>query len=249
MTQPSVHELMNSPPATAPPSAVAVAGAGIRAFTPTQVAIATFLGSPLVGGITIAINARRAGRPMALPIVAGVLTTAALLAIGSRLPTHYATGVALAGVFAMRGYAMAEQRKLGATLPASWLATIGLGLAGLVLVIGAVFGVVMSQMPSRLAFGKGEVLYAHGATVQQAQAVGDELVAEGYFGDHEATVQIERDGDKLAVSFVLREGAWDEDGIGALFHSLLEDLEGKLGGQTVEIRLCNDELETERTIQ
>lgn len=233
-----------------PPVATVISGAGIRAFTPGQVAFATFLGSPLAGGIAMAINKHRAGQPYALPIVAGIAMTAVLIAVGLALPGNVGNFLPIVGVFAMLSYARGEAPKLGATVPASSWGAFGLGIAGLALAGAAIVGVVLMQEAPSVSFGHDqEVRYAGGATEAEAKALGDELVATGWFSGHAATVQIEHGAKgKLEVSFVLQDGAWDRKDIYDAFVMMKGVLEDKLA-TPIALRLCDDELEMHRVIE
>jgi hypothetical protein len=237
-------------PPVAPPVATVVSGGGIRAFTPAQIAFATFLGSPLAGGVAMAINARRTGRPIAAPMAVGVGLTVVLVAVAMALPGVLGNAVPIAGVMAMLGYAKTERDKQGATVPGSSWGAFGLGIAGLAVAGAAIVGVVLAQQVPHVEFGQGqEVRYTGGATESEAYEVGEELVKLGWFtGQHEATVQIAHAGATLEVSFVLRDGAWDDAQSYHAFQLLRPILANELGKQ-VSVRLCDDELEMHRVIE
>src|SRR5690349_2588639 len=68
-------------PAPAPPPSY-------RLYDRYAVALATFLGTPAAGGVLLAMNYRRLGRPerALLSVVLAILATALLIAVGLVLP-------------------------------------------------------------------------------------------------------------------------------------------------------------------
>ena len=123
-----------------------------RVFTPPQVALAAFVGTPVAGGILLAVNARRARRGWrALAwLVAGVAIEAAVIALAIALDGNALPAVALAlpfrfepldfvmplaGVVATGLVAHVQQRGLGASERASTLAAAGIGLVFLALAV------------------------------------------------------------------------------------------------------------------
>src|SRR5437763_278868 len=76
------------PPASALPAAPASAPP-YRLYDRQSVALATFLGTPIAGGVLLASNYRRLGRsqPALLSLLLAVLGTALLVAIGMMLPS------------------------------------------------------------------------------------------------------------------------------------------------------------------
>jgi hypothetical protein len=96
----------------APIPAPAAVGVRVRLYSPTQVGVASLLGSAVAGGILIGLNERALGNPSPFlkPLfVSGGIVLAVLL-IGQLLPESFPTFVfGLAQFFAMKAYVDATQ--------------------------------------------------------------------------------------------------------------------------------------------
>lgn len=137
----------------APPQAAApgVHVAGAPVYTPNQIALATFIGSPVAGTVLLALNERRLGRDaLFLPtLLVGFLASIALVGIGAVLPDGVPTmPFALLGIFGMRGAAHLRQQALvadyvarGGRKGSSWTA-FGVGLLGMVVVLAVILAAV-----------------------------------------------------------------------------------------------------------
>jgi hypothetical protein len=235
-------------PAAPPPAAVVVNDDTPRLFTPGQVAVATLLGSALGGGIVMAINARRTGRPFLIPLAAGLGLTLAQIALASMLPAMIGPGILFGGVFSMRAYAQQEAAKGGPTRRGSWAPPIAVGVAVASLWLGAAFVVGYFDHPQQMDFGAGQhVVYTKGVTDTDARKLGDTLKELGLFdGSHPVEIGLARDGDTWAISFVLQDGKWDDPQAHAFFASLRDELERRLGWARLEVRLCDDQLKPQR---
>lgn len=125
--------------------------AGAPVYTPNQIALATFVGSPFAGTVLLALNERRLGRArLALPtLLVGFFASAALVGIGAVLPDGVPTmPFALVGIFGMRGVAHLRQQALvaehlarGGRKGSGWTA-FGIGVLGMIAVLAVVLGVV-----------------------------------------------------------------------------------------------------------
>ncbi len=145
----------------APPSATTDIdpGTGDPLFTDSQVALATFFGSPIAGFIVLAINERRMGRgdQIAKMIGLGVVASAFVIGLALVLPSEMPGFIVTLGyVFGMREGARRWQgeeimaRLSNGTPKGSYWAMVGIGLAcviPLALVFAAIFFVDPSLMP------------------------------------------------------------------------------------------------------
>jgi nicotinamide riboside transporter PnuC len=123
-----------------------------RLFSVGQIAVATFLGSPLPGILLIAKNCSSKGRQSEARSTAlwAIGFTVAVIVLAFILPDSVpASGLAIGytmGVFQWakqkQGKEIEEHIANGGSL-ASWWTTIGIGLAGLVVVGALIFGVVL----------------------------------------------------------------------------------------------------------
>jgi hypothetical protein len=147
---------MSGPPIGpyAPPQttyAASQAPTGAPLYTPNQIALATFLGSPLAGTVLFAMNERRLGRDSAvLPVVLlGALGTALLFGVSAVLPESMPTmPLGIASVFGIRAIAQARQHAViaehlaaGRRKGSGWIA-LGVGLAGMVVCLAVILAAV-----------------------------------------------------------------------------------------------------------
>lgn len=101
--------------------------------------------------------------------------------------------------------------------------------------------VPMKDMGTTLAFKGGEVRFRAPVTEEQARAVGDSLVKQGFFDDGQASVQLLSEDGGLAVQFVVNDGVWDKADMVDAF----AEVGGVLGkdalkGAKVRVDLCDD---------
>ena len=238
------------------PTATAL-GKGPKLFSPQQIAIATFLGSPLAGGILLAISHRRAktGRGYQA-ILIGAATTAVtgvlLVALGL---DHGALFLPCAGVLGMQALMRAQMPRIVAATaetwqPAPWGPAIGAGLGGLAIILG--LGWVALARPPAVDFGHHQtVQYEHGATAADARAVGAFMQSAGLFSElgRPMTLRVERIGGRVVVSFAMQDGAWDHRDTIATFENVRTALEGQFVGEHVAIHLCDVTMDNQRTIE
>jgi hypothetical protein len=243
------------------PEARAVSPVGAKIFTPDQVGLATFLGGPLGGGALLALSHRRAGTGRALmPLVVGVALTAASIVAAIVLGSNLTFVIPLAGVFAMRALAQQQapaiEAAAGATVRASSWSAVGIAVATLVATVvvggGAYVAYAEATEAPAIDFGHDhEVQYADGATAAEARRVGDLLNSDGVFehAHNGMTVRLERAGGELHAKFVFRDGAWDDADVIAFGELVHGELAGLFPADHVAVELCDDELESHRTIR
>ena len=254
-------DMQDLPPRGLLPTARAL-GTGPKLFTPEQIAVATFLGSAFTGGLLLALSHRRAktGRGYQA-ILLGTLVTAATVLIGLVLGRYGGMALPVASVFVMRALARSQLPGIeaavgGATQQASWLAAIGTAIAtiGGAIAVAVVIGfswVSLSEPPA-VDYGHDQtVQYDKGATATDARIVGEFLQAGGFFTEtgRDKTVRVERTGGRFVVSFVLQDGTWDKPEMVETFEVVRKALEAKLLGEHVAIHLCDDMMDSHRTLE
>jgi hypothetical protein len=242
--------MMNTPPAAPFAPITATPPTGASFYSPKQIGIATFLGTPIAGGVLLHINERRAGTSKG-PIltVAGIVLTVGLAAIGT-----YAGGLAPMLPFAGLGivHALANRQaayhRTAAAPPASWRLPTALGL-GLCLPLVAAF-VLGTIQPPAVSFGSDhDVQYVDGATESEARTVGEYLQHAGYFADgRPATVRIKHDHASVVVSFVVREGAWDRPEATTAFRTMRGELATQLHDEDLIVKLVDSDMDPHLTI-
>jgi len=121
-------------------------------FSPTQIAVAAFLGAPIAACWFLSRNYRALdqGRSAAQSLLWGVLGTAALLGISFFLPDNFPSqALPLGYTFGLyyvakqlQGETVAEHIATGGRL-GSWWNVVGISLICLVLIVGTIFGAVL----------------------------------------------------------------------------------------------------------
>ncbi|KKM15575.1 hypothetical protein LCGC14_1694690 [marine sediment metagenome] len=193
------------------------------------VAWATFFGSPLAGGIVMAINYGRLGRPGAKrnALLWSALATAALFTVIFLIPDDLSIPHSvfyipqLAAMYAiahsLQGPAIKLHRERGGSLASVWRA-VGVGCVCGPFILGGMVGgahVVDFNKPAAvLKFNHhGEVYYSGQAAKEDAQFLGETLTAKGIFGTSSGgSVYVKASSHKYTISFVLVEGAWGSYG-------------------------------------
>ena len=115
---------------------------GPRLYAPSQVAVASLLGSPVAGAFLLGLNERSLGRPRRALWAAGggLVGTAVLVGVGALLPAAAARGLGIGSIVAMhRIAAMARDARdgHGSENPGSWWIVAALGAACFVAIVGA----------------------------------------------------------------------------------------------------------------
>lgn len=128
-------------------------GAHVTLYKPGQIALATFLGSALGGGILFAMNESRLGRKRAArnAILVSLLATAVVLGIAFALPANFpAMPLGIVTMLAASQIAKKRQQTLvdahvaaGGKCASSWAAA-GIGVASLFAVLIPVFVVAFA---------------------------------------------------------------------------------------------------------
>jgi hypothetical protein len=98
-----------------------------------------------------------------------------------------------------------------------------------------------------VVFGsKDEIVYSDAATEQDAKALGQALQSAGYFQDHGANVLLSKGKDGTAISFVVRDGFWDDENNVAGFQVMVRGIAPAVGGLPIKVRLLNTSLEKKK---
>jgi hypothetical protein len=123
-------------------------------------------------------------------------------------------------------------------LGSKWVA-FGLGAPVSVALLGLMVAGYLSTSPSVKIGSKDEVYYSGTATKADAQALGDALKKSGYMQDQGADVILEKGKDGTIVSFIVKEGFWDQAGTLSSFEEIGRQVAPVVGGFPVRIRLLN----------
>jgi hypothetical protein len=230
-----------------------------RLFDPAAVGLATFFGSPIAGTILMAVNYSRLGKAGkgVLALLVGVLCTAVLIAIGWNKPLGSGSlGVVLFIVVwqvakATQGNDVNAHVARGGGLASKWLA-FGIGIATLVFVVAAIFAIAfLQQSGNTVTIGtKDQVVISGSATKADATALGNALKTDGYFQDRGVTVLLDKETSGTAISFVTKEGYWNQPGVLSSFEQIAWQVAPSVGGFPVTMKIVdsNDSVEKTSTV-
>ena len=227
---------------------------------------ATFFGSPLAGGIVMAINYGRLGRPGAKrnAIVWSALGTAALLSIIFLIPEDLSIpnslfylpqlAVMYGVAHSLQGPAIDLHRERGGSLASVWRA-VGIGCVCGVFILGVIFGAAYVVTSYELGpvvelNDNDEVYYSGQATKQDAQFLGEILTEYGFFGDpNGASVQLRASSGQYTISFVLIEDAWEDVEVIQYYQQLGSALADARFGRPLTISLCDEYFDSRKSLR
>lgn len=233
-------------------------GPGIyRPQSPASVCLATLLGTPVAGGIVLALNYWKWGQKVAALAAAGAGLIGSLIVFWlawiapANVPAAVVWMPAVLGSYFLakwlQGRRIDAHRAVDGQQATLWVGA-GIGVAFLTLFAGCLVGWTLSSgVDTRDTFGSvamghgQEVFYARGATREDAREIGVALTDVGYFDDSmPGTVLIAGQvGSAREISFVIADGAWDDEFVVLCFRELVEDIAPAIGGDQVSLRLLD----------
>jgi hypothetical protein len=234
-------------------------------FDADAVGLATIFGTPVAGSSLMALNYRQLGqtRKAVTTLLVGIAFTGLAILLGWNLPRSVSSAIALVLLFAMtriarslQGPAVMDHLQRGGRLGSKWTA-FGLGAAICAVIFMSAFipAYVAHHQPGVVIGTKDEVYYSGTATRENAQSLGNALKANGYFNDKGASdkgadVFLAKGNDGTAISFVTKEGSWEQPGIVSLFEEIGREVAPAVGGLPIQLRLLNTqhELKKESTV-
>ncbi len=118
-----------------------------------------------------------------------------------------------------------------------------------VVLIGIISAVVyFVQNAKKITIGtKDEVFYSGSATKDQATALGNALKTDGYFQDKGVTVPLDKESSGTTISFVVKDGFWDQPGTLSEFEEIARTVAPTVGGLPVQLHLVNSTKVVEKT--
>jgi hypothetical protein len=230
-----------------------------KLFDPTAVSLATFFGTPVAGATLMFVNDRRMHRTTGSSIIllGSIVVTGAIILLAWNIPQAVSSVFAILLVIAMRyvaaafqGKAIAEHVARGGKLASKW-AAFGVGVIFLVVIFLVAFVVIFRQTKAsegtKVVIGtKDEVYFKGTATQAEAIALGNELKADGYFTDRGVTVMLDKAPTGPTVSFVTKEGAWDQPDMVASFDEIGREVAPSVGGFPLHLRLLNKQFDVKK---
>ncbi len=231
-------------------------------FDSGSVTLATFFGSPIAGTILMAVNYRRLGKEInaAVAFLTGLAVTILAILCGNLIPPSASGALAIGLLVAMRSSAQALQGPAvqqhvsqGGKLGSRW-AAFGIGVAVLVAIAAVIFVAVVglqvaSISSSKVTIGTNDVVYYSGsATKEDAQVLGEKLKNIGYFTDKGVNVLLSKDKGDTVVSFVVKEGAWNQPEMISAFEEIGRQIAPSIGGFPIKVRLVDSQRETKKEL-
>jgi hypothetical protein len=229
-------------------------------FDANAVSLATFFGSPVAGASLMALNDRRLGRARraVTTLVLAVAVTALVILLGWNIPQGFSVPIAIGLVVAMRYIAQSQQSaavedhlQRGGRLGSKWSA-FGVGMAFLAGIFAVIFLLVFiptytaNEGPKVVIGSKDEVYYSGLASKDDAQALGNALKDAGYFRDKGVDVYLEKGKNGTVVSFVVKDGIWDQPGMVTSFEEMGREVAPSVGGFPIRLRLLNTSIEVKK---
>ena len=229
-------------------------------FDSASVALATLFGSPIAGAILLAVNYRRLGNEInaAVAFLAGLAVTIIAIVSGNFIPSTFTGGLAIVLVVAMRsaaqalqGPAVQQHTSQGGRLASRW-AAFGIGVGVLVAIAAGVFVIVFgfqiaSLSGSKVTIGTKDVVeYSGSATKEDGQVLGEKLKQIGYLSDKGVTVMLSKDKGETVVSFVVREGIWNQPEMISGFEDVGRQIAPSVGGFPIKVLLMDSSRQTKK---
>lgn len=226
-----------------------------KLYSIRAIMLATFLGSLVGGGILLGINLMRLGRKSAAwgAIVTSALCTMGVLVCAFYIPddlkipnvVYWAPQLAVMYFAAepLVGSAIRRHELSHGKMASMWSAT-GIGLAVMAVLLAGIFGGVtmFDSMGTGVAFAGGsEVYYSGDATEVDARTLGKALEDAGYFGvERSITVLLRKENGVFTISFVVKDGIWNDAAMVAIFEQIVKDLPADYFGRPLNLELCDD---------
>lgn len=197
-------------------------------------------------------------------LLVGIITTAGLVALGFFLPENV-PGVALAIVAlgaVQLWYQLTQEADYRKHIDsgggkASTGPAVGVGLACLVGILLAIFGIVLvssggsifADYGERLEFNGGKLYYKSDVTEEQATSLGNYLVEGGFFDNTEKSVQVTRSGDVYEFRIIVAKESDRNLGLHIAAAQLASELSaGVFNNAPVEVHICDEFFETIKKI-
>ena len=237
------------------------------------VVFATFFGTPIAGAVVIGLSLWRLGRhTVAIMVVAATLLLmcvffAAIMVLPGieNLP---GTALALPQIVIMYflgkqlyGRELQRQEETHGPVASKWKGA-GIGLLVLLVIASVSFGALvvsegvgLSDISALFAdhgtvveFAEDEVYIDGNATRYDAKTLADALKELGYFGGTGTSVRLRREAGQTIVSFVLRDGAWEDESTVEGFRQVGIQLSRAGFSPPLSIELCDDSFKVQRSL-
>jgi len=231
-------------------------------YDANAVSLATLFGNPLAGACLMFVNDRRLGRAMRgwLTLLCAAVVTAVVISVGWNFSPGVSLGITVVLVLAMReiaralqGRAVAAHVAQGGRLGSKWTA-FWVGFVFLMATVAAVFVLLFMpaykhEGPKVIVGSKDDVFYTGTAARSEALALGNDLKTDGYFLDKGETVVLDKGANGTVISFVVKEGSWNDASTMDSFEEIARQVAPDVGGLPVKVQLLNKKRVVERESQ
>jgi hypothetical protein len=147
----------------------------------------------------------------------------------------------------LQGTAVEQHVRQGGKLGSKWVAA-GLGLGVLAIVVGGYVVVYSARNPKVQIGSKDEVYYSGSASKQDAQTLGEELKTIGFLSDRGVSVFLSKGKGGTVVSFVVKEGTWNNASSVANFEEIGREIAPSVGGFPIQVRLVNSNRDVKKEV-
>ena len=117
------------------------------------------------------------------------------------------------------------------------------------LVVGLMFG--CNSKGTRLEYNGNELYYTKNVTEAEAKKLGEYLFNGGaYASENKGTIQLDKSGETYQVRIVVKEGTDKDENYQKVIAGFAKGISKNVfNGAKVEVQLCDDKLNTLKTIQ
>lgn len=130
-----------------------------------------------------------------------------------------------------------------------WLGLLLAVFLGVPMAIVLIVVAIQEHVGRTLTFNGGELLFDKSVSSDEANRIGRQLVAEGFFKGDRVTVQAKKQQGIYEIRFVILKGNEGDPFIAASFRMLGAKLsQHALGGFPVQVHLCDEYLNTVRVL-
>jgi hypothetical protein len=93
-----------------------------------------------------------------------------------------------------------------------------------------------------------KVWYSGAATLQQAQALGQALLSQGFFRDRGGIASVSKENGETKVALMVREGAWNQPKMIPVFEGIGRSVAGAVGGLPIHLELLDQFAQPQREL-
>lgn len=113
-----------------------------------------------------------------------------------------------------------------------------------------VVGLACSQYGEKLEYNGGEVYYTENVTKQEAQKLGEYLVAQKFFDGNPKTVQLDKSGSTYQFRMVVQKEKQNDEATAVIMKVFAQQISSDVFNDApVELHICDESLKTLKVIK